>query len=88
MIEQLGTPVAIFIKRRHWGEMGLEAHGVYLMSEHVQAETGKVFQIADLLDSHFQETTAWQCAERWASRYQVPVKAYVNLRKALIDEQQ
>lgn len=86
MFEQLGTPVAVVMTRETWAEKGLDAHCVYLISEHLCPETGETKEFSNLLDAHWQEATAWECISRWAKRYAVPIRARINIRKAVVSE--
>jgi hypothetical protein len=83
MFEQLGTPIAVVQRRETWNEKGLDAHCVYLISLHVNAETGETIEVESLLDAHWQENTAWKCLERWAARYGVPIRHKATLRKVI-----
>ena len=49
---------------------GLEYYNISLAM--VNVETSQAAQ-SQRLDSHWQEDTAWQCAERWSKRYNLPI---------------
>lgn len=81
MFEKLGLPLAITIERITWATTGLDAHAITLWSTHEDYDTGKFLTLRTALDYHWQEATAWECADRWAKRYDVPIKVAVHFQE-------
>lgn len=70
--------LAIVIRQVTWVDHALDAHSVYAVMEATNG-AGKPVRFHSRIDSHWQESTARECAARWARFYEVNVLPYFQL---------